>query len=511
MIVFNIFLRSHLVQVGVNAFVLLELVDGYLGLRWRMTEVSHAGHVRLGRRAGQWWLHNGGTGEKVAVEEGLKLQFSQAGCGSLIDVVGASRPISGLLDRALCSGRRPGHGADELFVHSGSGSTWLADILDRVTPEAVSGDDPRGPKFVVQVSLFDVDVGGYRAFWSSTHLAEFVFENANGTNYIGKRRPAFNNLLESSGLKADELRPPRRSVLAARSFGGGRSQDGHLLQFWSGSTRCALAVLAQWAVHPCKLECGHSVELAAAAIDAIVSRALDVDPIVVLLPDGVAMCSIEPDGTVTLDSLRSPGIPSLTFMADRLEARHSGGSVLVRHLLSDLLICSQRLSRFRSMQNGIAQCYLCSLLDALTFQVEVSVDEPWWDATSLLELAPKAATSKSRVMSLAYKQAVLTAAVDTAEPLRPRHLFAAANVLTPAKRKADCLTSPSAKDKASAGKRDYALGYLAEGRGIFSRPPVLHVTVDGVAAGGEENELFINWLPSRNTAGIVLQVTFPTT
>ena len=56
--------------------------------------------------------------------------------------------------------------------------------------------------------------------------------------------------------------------------------------------------------------------------------------------------------------------------------------------------------------------------------------------------------------------------------------------------------------QAQKAKRDFCLSYLASGRSSFRAPKMLHYTVDGVRAAGDDNEIFVAWLPERNLAGV---------
>ncbi len=131
-------------------------------------------------------------------------------------------------------------------------------------------------------------------------------------------------------------------------------------------------------------------------------------------------------------------------------------------------------------------------------QKEQTYAETWWTQASCLQLAPDRNGPHKRHISAAYKDAVRTTVKDTEEPLSMRQLIGASAIAD-----ADGAVPGLASGKlAREIKHDHGFRYLGNGRKHFENPPALHLTIDGVRGGGEENNIFVAWLPRKRLAGV---------
>ena len=203
---------------------------------------------------------------------------------------------------------------------------------------------------------------------------------------------------------------------------------------------------------------------------------------------------------VDLGALSGLGLPALKYMAERLSKVSRGARLApLSEVLLDLLSCLYRPSRNRSMHRSIATSLITSICVAIQDQIEVSLDEEWWREASCLDLVPSQGKRKHRVMSNAYKKAVLDAAKQSSEPLSVRQLVGASYILRQGSRED---LSASAGRLAGRVIHDAALRYLAIGREVFRAPQMLHYTIDGVQAGGDHQNVFFAWLPLQDVVGV---------
>ena len=91
-------------------------------------------------------------------------------------------------------------------------------------------------------------------------------------------------------------------------------------------------------------------------------------------------------------------------------------------------------------------------------------------------------------MSLAYKEAVLEASKS--------QLLSADRILR-------CKSASSSDATARRVLQRNGLLYLAQGRRHFANFKTLHLTSDGVAAGGDENDIYVAWDPRAHVAGVI--------
>ena len=66
----------------------------------------------------------------------------------------------------------------------------------------------------------------------------------------------------------------------------------------------------------------------------------------------------------------------------------------------------------------------------------------------------------------------------------------------------DPVSAPDSSRQAGRMVKDEMLRYLGHGRQVFRNPRSLHLSVDGVAAGGDHQNVFFAWLPVKRLAGV---------
>mgnify|MGYP007004382887 CR=1 FL=1 len=169
----------------------------------------------------------------------------------------------------------------------------------------------------------------------------------------------------------------------------------------------------------------------------------------------------------------------------------------IREFLKTNWDCLLRPSRSRELANGMSSSLIASCLDVLQQQIELSCHESWWHEGSCLDLAPSRAVKKCRVMSNAYKDDVLTAVRTAEEPQSVRSLISAQWIF-----RGDPVSAPDSSRQAGRMVKDEMLRYLGHGRQVFRNPRSLHLSVDGVAAGGDHQNVFFAWLPVKRLAGV---------
>ena len=173
--------------------------------------------------------------------------------------------------------------------------------------------------------------------------------------------------------------------------------------------------------------------------------------------------------------------------------------VSLNAVVLDLWMQSVRPSKFKS-SNGFATGWFVAVADAIHLQLEVSIGEGWWSDARLLDLTPADGPSGKRKQdaSMAYKEAVVKAAREMPNKIDPRHIMD----VTSLKEGREPAEVPNHRGTASQATQDEALAYLASSRVIFREPRSLHFTFDGVRAAGEENVIFVAWLPRADVAAI---------
>ena len=235
--------------------------------------------------------------------------------------------------------------------------------------------------------------------------------------------------------------------------------------------------------------------LALHVIDRIVDRAF-IEGDVVVECEELGYKFVMQNGMVDLTYLAQLGHVGFKFLVERRARRSVGGTaMLVRDLLFELHLACERPSRWRSLREVGGSLYR-SILLSLQDQLEVSTHEPWWTATSCLDLAPSRCLQRHRVMSNAYKEAVLQATRETDEPISVRQLFGADRILRAAKIGESV---PTVGRAAARAIRHDAMKYLAVGRQVFKNPASMHYTIDGVTAGGDNQNVFFVLLTQNTT------------
>lgn len=232
-------------------------------------------------------------------------------------------------------------------------------------------------------------------------------------------------------------------------------------------------------------------------IDAIAARACAQGPFEIAFTEGSLVFQVE-DGLVNVSSFGSHG-KTWTSLAERLRKRCDGSErVPLRELLADTFRALEVPSRNTGLA-GIGKALFRCMCITLQLQLEVSCDEAWWREASCLQLTPSHSRSKNKVMSNAYKDAVLSAASSSSEPVSTRQLMGSDYILRAASKG---MEAPSVGRQAGRAQQDKALRLLANGRVLFKDPPALHYSVDGVQASGEHNNVAFACLPRQGIMGV---------
>ena len=212
----------------------------------------------------------------------------------------------------------------------------------------------------------------------------------------------------------------------------------------------------------------------------------------------VSLVFVVADGCVDVGPWSTHECAGVRVLGKRVAKETIGSVVPLRFLLNELYSISKRPSRLRSLSGHLAVAGLRAIIDTLHDQIELSMDESWWQATSCLELAPKPSKFRSQQLSFAYKAAVTTAVRTTAEPLSLRQLLGARSVIEAASANTEPACSSATARRLA---KDKVVGLLSVARQVFLNPPALHYTLDGVQAGGDANNVFIAWLPRLDIVG----------
>jgi hypothetical protein len=279
---------------------------------------------------------------------------------------------------------------------------------------------------------------------------------------------------------------------------------GAVLQFWSVSTRGLLCILLHWCLHGSKLKEAASAKVRAARVlDCLMDRFSQDGPVCVRSAvDGSVLLEIVA-GHIDIATVGASDYAWADLLSSRLQKMYPGqATVRIRCALEVLVTFMERPSRCRSVQLDNVRGLLHLVIQTMHHHMELSSADTWWDLLTPLELKPSPGKKRLRPMSLAYKEAVLDAAKSSHDPLSVRQLLGADNILR----------NHSASSSDATSRRVLqrnGLLYLAQGRAHFNDFKSLHLTFDGVAAGGDENDIYVAWDPRTHVAGVVpIQVFF---
>jgi hypothetical protein len=106
----------------------------------------------------------------------------------------------------------------------------------------------------------------------------------------------------------------------------------------------------------------------------------------------------------------------------------------------------------------------------------------------LLGFKPRKGTKRTRMVSMAYKEAAVSAAVLSKEPLSVRQLIGGQNVNAQAY---DANAGIGSKQFAQRSQRDHCLQVFANARKLFTNTRILHLSCDGISAAGRHNDIFV--------------------
>ena len=151
-------------------------------------------------------------------------------------------------------------------------------------------------------------------------------------------------------------------------------------------------------------------------------------------------------------------------------------------------IC-RRPSRNKSFAIARVVEVINRVVDHVHMQIEASLNEDWWGESSRLILKPIVRPDRTPHLSMAYKEAVVTASRETAEPLNVRQILGADNMSTSVSDAAG--VTISSKWHSAVSKRNHCLGNLAASRAAFDGVRVLHLCFDGVQAAGRHNDVYL--------------------
>ena len=478
-----------------------------------MAEVSHHGYVHVLRRGNVPLLSHAGTGELVRLpheDDAWRLKIPESGVGMLERHAAERLPVSTFFRKLLCTGCRPGCEEPEHFIYDGEtrSSTWKADLLGKADVLAFDIKALGRNTTALQVYTFAACTGTrVRVWWAVEFVLQAIVEGDIPTNHVGKHRDTFERVLAGIGLPAAYLRSNRRSRITAAALHGGDEYGGEhglALQFWTLSTSGLVGMLLYWSYHKTKDTAGFTINSNATSslLDKLVEAACKQGPWDATMPDGSVLMAITDEGLVDLDELASAvDHPSIAQLRQFMKKDKKHSFVKLAAIMHRWYSQLQRPSRSRSFNVELGRAWLRCIAISLQLQLEVSVEEPWWRATSHLALSP-AESSKSgrhKLISKAYKYAVVEAAREAPCAMSSSALLVANSLFVEQKAPAD---APGMNSTACRMKLDYMLGYLAAGRVLFKAPRCLQYSIDAVRAGGEENNLYFAFLPGKTLAGL---------
>ena len=432
----------------------------------------------------------------------LFLELSHDGTGAPVEKPGSAMELA--RTRLMQSMWRavPAEGArvGRLALQSGGTTTWLDTLLESVAVKVVGATDLSSFNFALQSYHFKCSVGIGRVWWSLIHAVDILMGCAQSTNYVGQQKASMAKWLLSLGFSGDDIRPSRKSFVTMQQ----QSEDtlaepvGSLLQFWSVSTRGLICIILHWCVHGSRLKESVDVHVRAARIlDCIMDRFSQEGPVCVRssVDDSVLLEIFE--GHIEIAALEASDHAWAAPLASRLRKLSPGQTVArIRCAMEVMLTIMERPSRCRSVRDDSVRGLLHLVLETMHRHMELSASDTWWGLLSPLELTPSPGKKRLRPMSLAYKEAVLEASKSSTDPLSVRQLLGADRILR-------CKSASSSDATARRVLQRNGLLYLAQGRRHFANFKTLHLTFDGVAAGGDENDIYVAWDPRAHVAGVI--------
>ena len=476
-----------------------------------MSEVPAAGLLHLVRRGGALVLYHAGTGEVKdlpAEFAGCRLHFATSGVALLTRPGFPNEAVGRHLQKLYCKGVRPEPFEGErdglfIFDQASQTSTWCSDVLETVHVRAFDVKSLGQQVEALQVYHFDIGVNGARVWWATDRVLDLLMNARQRRDYMSRRSEAMAKIMLELGFPASHQRSSRRSLL---SRGGKEEVDastGLPLQFWSWSTAGLCCQLLYWmyATTSSKASFSWSSDLAGRMLDLIIAAATLQGSFEVYFGDNVLLTVLE-NGEVNLDEVLD--MKGMNVMRTALQKKERASTVSLSKVLLFWYNQLQRPSRFRSFGTTLGAGWIHSCFEAVMLQLEVSTAETWWSAASLLKLCPVMTSFRHHgQLSQAYREAVVKAARDCPDALSAKSLLISTNILQ------DGVAPGLVSDMSSAASRmclDTMMKFFAAGRQEFKEPRVLHWSSDGVSAGGDENVLYVGFIPGKKAALAPIQV-----
>lgn len=218
-------------------------------------------------------------------------------------------------------------------------------------------------------------------------------------------------------------------------------------------------------------------------------------------PSHEVLFEILPGGVVDLKALDDKSTEKhIRYMAISLQKREGTKTANLSSVLHWWYHHAERMSRC-PVKVGQARDFIKYTIWSCGLSLDLSTDENWWKDASLLDIVPVSVREGGRreVMSQAYKAALMAASRDNKANLSEPQLHHAFLLMNGGMSTTE---TPATRGTCSNMKKDFLLRMLGEARVIFKNPRALHITMDGVAAGGDQNDVFVFWLPDRGIAGV---------
>ena len=451
-------------------------------------------------------LYHAGTGEVSPIElqdeEQVSVRVLETGAAEVV----VSRIADGLelrtqshadfLKKIYCRSATEHDEIERFFVVDGEESAWCKDLRAKYDVRAVSVRQDGAILATMQVYLFGLGLPPTfgRVWWSLQHAAEYVISGTKlPVTYVKDRMITFLGELSDAGFASENLRRSRHSQLQAGKRKAGAATPAVIepaLQYHTLTTRGLIAVLLYWTNHRAR-QGGLTIngQCAGRLLEMIVHMAAQHDGFVVsCLVTGADIIAIDSQGAVEFESLRTHAVNALRVAATKLAGVVEDGRLrfadVIKYVWQTMKTPSRCGQRLQSLMT-----FFQSAVDAIHMQLEVSLGEPMWTQSSLLDLKPSkrsvglARTSYSR----AFKASVQQAARDCTTRRQPSAILDGLSMssgIAPAE-------VPNHAQTAYRALREETLAYVSDAKVEFAQSARVHLTLDGVAAGDDENLILV--------------------
>ena len=468
-------------------------------------ESTSLGRLFLVERGADVWLYNSSTGEQKQIRTECRpctLRFFPSGAAQLVYADGSTELASQLLSQRFCE-QLGEDGEKHLFISRSDGSDprWVSDILVRPSVvRAVAVAHGTAKLCTIQVYQFSCGVGAgcSKIWWALPMIIDWVTQADCAAEFL--KRGGLNRARQAcldAGFLETEVRGSRRQTLSNRVGGIKNGEAVRMLQYITSSTRGTLCTALGWLSGACKSQ---HYALSGANCRLLVDRLCELAACRGGFMVSVGGKNIFFVAEGALVDLRGMATHGCELWVKRLFGRLQKEAVFDQAKLTDLMCDLWHMKRTPSRYAGAIEAgdWLMEAIQAVHLQLEVSEAEDWWTSARLLDLH-KESPNKNRGLSEVYKREIVKTAREMPTHVSASSFLNAAAVFAGGVAPSEVTHS---KDTARKAETDATLAYMTEGCRIFRHPRSIHLCHDEVRADGEDNDIYVAFLPQRDIAGI---------